>query len=70
MSHSCTSGCAPKISAARSRIVRTPSVLDRIACSSAQAVVTMQWPSSRSHIIESPTQPSICWTAGRTSSRT
>src|SRR3954469_25287996 len=70
MSHSCTSDGPPKISAARSRIDRTPSVLDRIACSSAQAVVMMHRPSSRSHIIDSPMQPSMAWTASMTSSRT
>ena len=69
ISHSFTSGVPPSISAKRRRLSCTADSLLCIASSVSQAVVAMQRPLSRSHIIDRPIHPSISWTAGMTSSR-
>jgi hypothetical protein len=47
----------------------TRSALARMDSWSRQADVAIQRPVSRSHIIDRPTQPSICCIFGQTSSR-
>ena len=69
ISQVCTSGRPPRTSATRSRIGPTRSIVARMASSVCQAVAMMQRPESLSARKERPTKPSICWTAGITSSR-